>query len=211
MGKSPYQEKVVYFDAQVHAPWSFQDYGEDEWKKLDRLFRYTGSLENLRILEPGCGTGRLTKILSDRVGPQGRVVALDISPKMVEETRKRLAARHNVEIYLSTLESFPLDQESFDLILCHQVFPHFEDKALALGLMSASLKQGRKLIIFHFIDITRINDRHRKAGTAVEEDLMPSPEEMGDFFIRAGLKIDLMIDDDLGYFLGSERCYTIDN
>jgi ubiquinone/menaquinone biosynthesis C-methylase UbiE len=206
MEKTSYQDKINYFDAQVYAPWSFQDYGEEEWKKLDRLFRYTGSMETMKVLEPGCGTGRLTEVLSDRVGPQGRVVALDISPKMVEETRKRLAGRQNVEIHLSPLESFPLDRGFFDLILCHQVFPHFEDKEKVLRLMSGSLKQGSKLIVFHFIDISRINDRHRKAGTAVEQDLMPPPEEMEDFFTRAGLKIDLMIDDDLGYFLGSERC-----
>jgi SAM-dependent methyltransferase len=205
MEKDTYGEKIAYFDAQVYAPWSFDEYGEDEWEKLDRLFRYTGSLESIRILEPGCGTGRLTEILSDRVGPRGRVVALDISPKMAEESRRRLTGRPNAEIHLGALESYPLEPESFDLILCHQVFPHFEDKEKALKHMSRGLKRGGKLIVFHFIDFDRINDRHRKAGTAVEGDLMPSPEEMKDLFDKSGLEIDFLINDDRGYFLGSVR------
>jgi ubiquinone/menaquinone biosynthesis C-methylase UbiE len=203
MEKTSYKEKIHYFDSQVKAPWSFQEYGEDERKKLDRFFQYTGPLTGFHILEPGCGTGRLTEILSDQVGEPGRVTALDISPKMVEAARKRLDGRQNVEVHLSTLESFPLKPASFDLVVCHQVFPHFENKEEALRLMSGSLKPGRKLIVFHFIDITRINDRHRKAGTAVEEDLMPSFNEMEALFNKAGFKIDFFIDDELGYFLGS--------
>ena len=205
MGKNTYPEKVVYFDAQVHAPWSFQDYGEEEWKKLDRFFRYTGSLDGLRILEPGCGTGRLTEILSDRVGPQGRVVALDISPKMAETARKKLSGRKNVEVHLSAVESFPFETGSFELVLCHQVFPHFRDKAQVLKILSKGLKREGKLIVFHFIDFDQINDRHRKSGTAVEGDLMPSPKVMKDLFEKAGLKIDFLINDESGYFLGSVR------
>ncbi len=205
MEKSIYQNRILYFDSQVQAPWSFQDYGEDEWKKLSRLFRYTGSMENRRVLEPGCGTGRLTEVLADRVGPQGRIAALDISPKMVEAARNRLAGRKNVEVHLSALETFPLETESFDLVICHQVFPHFQDKEKVLRLISTTLKREGKLVVFHFIDFDRINDRHRKAGTAVEEDLMPAPEKMKKYFDMAGFHIDFLINDDLGYFLGSAR------
>ncbi len=205
MEKTTYRGKILYFDSQVQAPWSFDEYGEEEWKRLDRLFGYTGSLENMIILEPGCGTGRLTEVLADRVGPQGRITALDISPKMVEAAQKRLTGRKNVEVHLSAVETFPLEKGGFGLVICHQVFPHFHDKEKVLKLMSAGLKGDGKLIVFHFIDLDRINDHHRKAGTAVEGDLMPSPEEMKDLFDKAGLEIDFLINDDWGYFLGSVR------
>ena len=205
MEKTTYQEKIKYFDAQVQAPWAFPEYGEEEWKKLNRLFQYTGSLSGLKVLEPGCGTGRLTQVLAERVGAEGQVVALDISAKMVEAARNRLAAHENVVIHLSAIENLSLEKDNFDLILCHQVFPHFEDKGRVLNLMTGGLKRKGKLIVFHFIDFARINDRHRKAGTAVEHDMMPSRETMESLFREAGLKIDLLVNDDLGYFLGARK------
>src|SRR5687767_12727798 len=42
-----------------------------------------------RVLDAGCGTGRVTEALRERL-PDGRVVALDASPSMLAEARRRL-------------------------------------------------------------------------------------------------------------------------
>jgi len=42
-----------------------------------------------RVLDAGCGSGRVTELLSDRV-PSGRVYAIDVAPSMVEHARTRL-------------------------------------------------------------------------------------------------------------------------
>lgn len=42
------------------------------------------------VLDAGCGTGRVTELLAERL-PLGRVVALDRSAAMLEEARRRLA------------------------------------------------------------------------------------------------------------------------
>ena len=198
-----YKVKAAYFDENVGAPWAAAEYGPEEMVKLDRLFQHTGSLKGKKVLEPGCGTGRLTEILSDLVGEEGSVVALDISSKMVDEARRRTAARRNVEIHLCPMEEFPLDESGYDVVLCHQVFPHFEGKKEALLLLSRALKADGRLIVIHFINFEQINDRHRKAGTAVETDMMPREEEMRRLFDEAGLEIELMLDDHLGYFLSA--------
>lgn len=205
MEETRYHAKTAYFDSQARAPWSCKEYGDDERKKLDRLFAYAGPLEGLAVLEPGCGTGRLTEILSDRVGAAGKILALDISPKMIEAARTRLGGRRNVEIRTAALETFPLGREEFDLILCHQVFPHFEDKEEVLKILARSLKSDRRLMVVHFIDFDRINDRHRKAGTSVEQDMMPCREEMERLFDEAGLTIEFLLNDELGYFLSARK------
>jgi len=200
-----YRVKASYFDENVGAPWAAAEYGPDEMDKLDRLFQHTSPLRGLKILEPGCGTGRLTEILSDHVGEDGSVVALDISPKMIDEARRRTAKRRNVEIHLSTVENFPLEKNSYDFILCHQVFPHFEDKRKVLTMLSRALKMNRRLIVTHFIDFEKINDLHRKAGTAVEADMMPGQMEMRRLFDDAGLDVGFILNDHLGYFLSASR------
>jgi trans-aconitate 2-methyltransferase len=43
-----------------------------------------------RVLDAGCGSGRVTELLAERL-PEGRVVALDGSPSMIEAARDRLS------------------------------------------------------------------------------------------------------------------------
>lgn len=65
------------------------------------LDRFSGTLNALAIdklqlqpgeavLDIGCGTGALLPALVEAVGPQGRVVAMDFSPRMVAIARKRV-------------------------------------------------------------------------------------------------------------------------
>ena len=44
-----------------------------------------------RVLDAGCGTGRVTEQLLDRLSDAGRAIALDGSPAMVDHARERLA------------------------------------------------------------------------------------------------------------------------
>ena len=200
-----YKAKAAYFDENAGAPWAAAEYGPDEMVRLERLFQHTGPLRGLKILEPGCGTGRLTEILSDLAGDKGSVVALDISPGMIDVARRRIATRRNVEIHLCAVEELPLEENRYDLILCHQVFPHFEDKRQVLAILSRTLKPDGRLIIIHFINFDEINDLHRKAGTAVASDITPGEEEMRRLFDGAGLDIAFIVDDHLGYFLSASR------
>ncbi|MBN2402142.1 MAG: methyltransferase domain-containing protein [Spirochaetes bacterium] len=200
-----YEKKIKYFDVNVDSRWSAMPYGREEMIKLDRLFGHLGSLKGQKLLEPGCGTGRLTEILADHVGADGLVVALDISPKMAEAALARTGMSPNVKLYTAALEDFPVDNYMFDNIICHQVFPHFEDKQKALSLLYKCLKKGGRIAVFHFINISQINDIHRKAGTAVEQDSMPEESEMRKLFAGTGLDIKFILNDDLGYFLSAEK------
>jgi len=196
-----YRDKIDYFDHHADAPWSAAEYGQQEQRKLQRLFDHTGSLEGCSVLEPGCGTGRLTTILADRVGVNGRVIALDISARMVAAARTRNRDRTQVSIHLTAVEEFSFGEQRFDLIICHQVFPHFENPETVLGILAKTLNPKGRLIIMHFINFAEINDCHRKAGTAVAADSMPEPEAMQALIERSGLTVECLLDDRLGYFL----------
>jgi len=198
-----YKAKKAYFDANVGALWAAPEYGPEEMLKLARLLRHIGPLKGFKILEPGCGTGRLTEILSNHVGKSGLVVALDISPMMVEAARRRTGVRPNTEIHQCAVEEFWMKMEEYDLIVCHQVFPHFEDKRKVLKALASALKPKGRIIVIHFINRVEINDRHRKAGTAVEMDMMPGQDAMKCLFTETGLEIKCILDDHLGYFLSA--------
>ncbi|NCC24930.1 MAG: methyltransferase domain-containing protein [Deltaproteobacteria bacterium] len=201
-----YTAKASFFDGQVQAPWAADEYSTEELAKLERVFDILGDLAGWTILEPGCGTGRLTDILSGRVGPRGRVIALDISPGMIGEARKRLAERANVDLLVAAVEDLDLSQGSVDLVFCHQVFPHIEDKARALGMFHRALNLGGRLILFHLIGFQEINDVHRKAGSVVEGDLMPEAQVMRSLMTGRGFRIEILQDHDFDcYFLSAVK------
>lgn len=195
------RSKAAYFDSQVDSGWASEEYTGEEREKIDEMLRHAGWTAEMRVLEPGCGTGRLTEILADRTAPPGFILAADISEKMIQAARARVGARDNVRIECAALEDLDLGTGTFDLVLCHQVFPHFDDKERALSKLSACLKPSGKLVVFHFINSAQINDMHRKTDPSVMTDSMPDPEEMKALLHTRGLVIDMLKDDVAGYLM----------
>ncbi|MEF2146450.1 MAG: class I SAM-dependent methyltransferase [Desulfovibrionaceae bacterium] len=200
-----YEAKARFFDAQATADWADKEYGSEEAAKLARLLSLLPKVRNAVLLEPGCGTGRLSAFLARAVGPAGAITAMDISAAMTSRARARLAGFPNVEVLTASLEHCPLPEKAYDAAVCHQVFPHLEDKSRALQIMFRALKSGGRLLLTHFINRAQVNDVHRKAGTAVEHDLLPGETEMIDLLESAGFKVLSLKDDDQGYFLTAQR------
>jgi demethylmenaquinone methyltransferase/2-methoxy-6-polyprenyl-1,4-benzoquinol methylase len=193
--------KATFFDSQVDEPWAGDPYTYAEVQRIHRVLALVGRRSGFRVLEPGCGTGRLTEILADGAGPDGFVLAADISEKMVDAARRRLGLRTNAQIQLGGIEDLHLEHSSFDLVLCHQVFPHFDDKPAALRRFAAWLKPMGQLAILHFINSARINDLHRKTDDSVRQDMIPEREEMSRMLKQAGFAQTVFEDDERGYLL----------
>lgn len=70
----------------------------------------------MAVVDAGCGPGRLTVPLAQRVGPDGRVVALDIQPGMLARARQKTEAAHlgNVDFVAAALGDGKLPACHFD-------------------------------------------------------------------------------------------------
>jgi len=197
--------KAAFFDAETESDWAAAEYTKEEIQKIEAALKYLPSLEGQTVLEPGCGTGRLTCMLAARVGSKGRVLAMDISSKMVVSARKRLAGCRNVELACAPLEWICLPGGSVDTVFCHQVFPHFDDKSAAVALMARLLRPGGRFVILHLIGIEQINDIHRNAGTAVADDIMPATTALKRMLAEAHLNIEHLNDKPDGYLLAARK------
>lgn len=197
--------KAEYFDSQVTSEWACREYTEDELEKINRMLRLAGWAPDMKILEPGCGTGRLTDVLANRAGPRGFILASDISEKMVQASVERLGRRETVRVECNALESLSLNPEEFDLVICHQVFPHFDDKERAMHTFAACLKPFGRIVLFHFMSSAHINDMHRKTDASVMADSIPDPDQMKRLFHASGFTIDLLEDNHRGYLLIATR------
>ena len=69
-----------------------------------------------RVLEVGAGTGEQTLALAERVGPQGMVVATDLSPEMLDVGARRVreAGFDNVEFVAAGIDALDLEEATFD-------------------------------------------------------------------------------------------------
>jgi ubiquinone/menaquinone biosynthesis C-methylase UbiE len=193
--------KAEFFDTQVHEEWACSPYDGSEIQRLSRMIEFAGVRRGMRVLEPGCGTGRLTELLADAVGPWGEVVAVDMSLGMADACCQRVNARPNVSVVPAALEDFPLESGHFDVALCHNVFPHFDDKPGAARKLAEALDRSGSLVIYHFLNSTQSNDPRRKVHPIVLNDLLPGRETIQEILRWAGLTIESFSDDHAGYFV----------
>src|ERR671934_3120422 len=80
-----------------------------------------------RVAVLGCGTGVEARALARRLGPDGRVVAVDISPSLVERARV-LAAQEGladrIELRVADAQALDLPDAAFDGAIAHTLLSH---------------------------------------------------------------------------------------
>lgn len=100
------------------------------------------------VLDAGCGTGRVTELLLERL-PQGRVVALDASPAMVDEARRRLGRfAAQVDFLVADLgQPFTLPGGDLaDAILSTATFHWVPDHDALFRNLAAVVRPGGRLV-----------------------------------------------------------------
>ena len=96
-----------------------------------------------RVLEVGCGTGQATRPLAQRAYS---VVAVELGIEMALLARRKLAAFENVEVVVSSFETWALPREPFDAVLSATAF-HWVDPAVRVSKSAAALRPGGTLAI----------------------------------------------------------------
>lgn len=94
------------------------------------------------VLDAGCGTGNVTRILLDRL-PDGHVVAVDAAPSMVEQARERLPPE--VDVRQADLLELRLD-EPVDAVLSTATFHWVPDHDRLFANLHAALRPGGRLV-----------------------------------------------------------------
>jgi trans-aconitate 2-methyltransferase len=102
------------------------------------------------VLDAGCGSGRVTEDLLERL-PRGRVVAVDVSASMLEEARRRLTAHHDRVRFLRAdlLELAPSTlgpDAPVDAVFSTATFHWVTDHVLLFSNLAAVLRPGGQLV-----------------------------------------------------------------
>lgn len=101
------------------------------------------------VLDLGSGAGVDCFFAAARVGPQGRVIGVDMTPEMVERARAkaRQGEYKNVEFRLGTIEELPVEDESVDLIISNCVINLSPEKERVFEEAYRVLRAGGRLVV----------------------------------------------------------------
>jgi arsenite methyltransferase len=102
-----------------------------------------------KVVDVGCGAGIDSLIAAKKVGPEGRVIGVDMTPSMLKKARRAAdeAELKNVQFRQGYAETLPVDDGWADVLISNGVLNLMPDKAAALEEMSRVLKPGGRLQI----------------------------------------------------------------
>lgn len=101
------------------------------------------------VVDIGCGAGFDTLLAAGQVGPAGRVIAVDMTPAMLEKTSHgaRELGLDNVDVRLGYAEALPVDDGSADVVISNGVINLCPDKVQVMREVWRVLRPGGRFQI----------------------------------------------------------------
>jgi ubiquinone/menaquinone biosynthesis C-methylase UbiE len=141
------------FKAAVRTQWDRSAAGWNEhtpqirdWLRqaTDAMLDMAGIVPGMRVLDVAAGAGDQTLDIARRVGPQGRVLATDLSPAILAlaQENARRAGLANVQTLAADGESLPLEQGSFDAAVSRLGLMFFPAPLQGLRELHRALRPG---------------------------------------------------------------------
>lgn len=197
------QPKIIFFDS-IASKWDSWENLPVVLQKLTTGFKNMGVASHETILDVGCGTGNLTLALLSVLSDEGRVTAIDISPKMIEKTQKKIQDSR-VKLHLSDACSVPEKNETFHRIFCYSVWPHFDNIDDVINEFLRITKPRGIVHVWHLNSKETINQIHKEASEAVRNDILLPATETAAQFKKHGFDILEVIDNDEQYLVSAQK------
>ncbi|KFL45604.1 ubiquinone/menaquinone biosynthesis methyltransferase [Sphingobium sp. ba1] len=175
----------------VSTRWSSEE-ARDRVHEADDIMDRAGIRPGMTVADIGAGEGYYTVRLAARVGAQGRVLAEDIMPEVIEALSRRITREKwdNVSVKLGAPEDPRLPENSFDRIMMVHMYHEIAEPYAFLWHLSPALKKDGELIV---VDADRPTDQHGTPPRLLAcelaamgfrmEELIPKPTA-GGYFAR---------------------------
>ena len=160
------------------APWLMRESRQRE-EDCRLLIEALAIRPGQTVCDMGCGNGFYTLELARRVGPRGRVYAVDVQPEMLRMLVRRLADEgiRNVKPVLGTAIDPRLPKGEVDVVLCIDVYHEFSHPEAMLARIRESLAPGGRLVLAEFRGedpAVPIKPLHKMTKAQVRAELEPS-------------------------------------
>jgi ubiquinone/menaquinone biosynthesis C-methylase UbiE len=131
---------------QVAKGWSDASTVIRPWlhKATQAMLGMAGVKPGSHVLDVAAGAGDQTLDIAERVGPQGYVLATDLSPEILQFAAQQAAAAgyRNIETRVADGQKLQIEASRFDAVVCRLGLMLFGDPLLGLREMARVLKPG---------------------------------------------------------------------
>jgi ubiquinone/menaquinone biosynthesis C-methylase UbiE len=153
----------------------FDSASRDAWQKPEEVIRLMQVSPGMTVVDLGAGTGYFAEYLVNAVGSEGRVLALDVEPKMVDYLRDRAAKARWTTLDAETVpaDDPKLAKGSADRILIVNTWHHISDRVPYAAKLSQALEPGGSVLVVDFTADSDIGPpaHHRLTPEQVEAEL----------------------------------------
>jgi ubiquinone/menaquinone biosynthesis C-methylase UbiE len=125
------------------------------------------------VIDVGCGTGRALPALRQAVGPDGSVIAADLTPEMLAEARPQSAAAR-AALILADARRLPFADASADALFAAGLIGHLPDTEAGLTELARVTRPGGLLVLFHPSGRAALAARHGRTLSG-DEPLAAGP------------------------------------
>lgn len=144
-----------------------------------------GRLRPLEVLDVATGTGLVLRALHAR-GVTGRMIGVDLAPRMVEVARSHLP---DAEFYTADAASLPVSDSSVDLVTCVTGLQLFPDAAAAIAEFRRVLRPGGRVVTGSFVAFEAGRHRAAPPPALLHHEPFRSVEALDATFAPVGLRV----------------------
>ncbi|MFC1558273.1 class I SAM-dependent methyltransferase [candidate division KSB1 bacterium] len=177
------KEHIRYFD-DIAPEWDSL-FSDEE--RLEEAVNKMNISPAEKILDVGCGTGRLIPHIQRKLKKTGMVLGLDFSLQMLINAKRKIFKGLN-EFVNGYAEELPFRDDKFDRIICFAVFPHIISKEKAVWEFNRILRRNGILNIFHLKSREELNEFHKNLNNVINKDLLPDEDTMRRILKNGGFR-----------------------
>jgi ubiquinone/menaquinone biosynthesis C-methylase UbiE len=168
---------VLFFGCPGVTQLDFTSWGRAIWQRPEDVVRALALPSGARVADIGAGKGYFVPYLSEAVGEDGRVYAVEVEAELTQAMESRFADASNVEVVLGGFEDPLLPDGEIDLVLVVNTYHHIEDRERYFRRLLVDLApEGRVAVIEDDAELTGIlglfvKDGHASRASEVDREM----------------------------------------
>jgi ubiquinone/menaquinone biosynthesis C-methylase UbiE len=150
----------------------FESESREIYAQREAIVQTVGLKPGMAVADIGAGTGLFTRLFADRVGPEGKVYAVDIAVPFLKHIATEAAKRGQSQIQTieGSQDSTNLPAGSVDVAFLCDVYHHLEQHPRVLASIHVALRPGGRLVVIEFDRREGVSSdfimKHVRAGKA---------------------------------------------